>query len=106
MTMTKLDFPQVIKEVYDEANKALRTTGGGGPGGTVQVENVPGENLGVITQNSLVPSEYDQIALTYVAAGNGVGEIETATYSLSGSPVATLTLSYDSSNRLINVVRS
>lgn len=55
---------------------------------------------------SLVPEEFDQITLTYVAAGNGVGEIETAEYRNNGSLIATLTLSYDASNRLIDVVRS
>jgi hypothetical protein len=55
---------------------------------------------------SLVPEEYDQISLTYVAAGNGVGEIETATYKLDGNTIATLTLSYDAQDRLIDVVRS
>ena len=75
MTMTKLDFPQVIKEVYDEANKALRTTSGGGPGGTVQVENVPGEELNVINHAQLVPEKYDDNELTYITSGDGTGEV-------------------------------
>lgn len=60
----------------------------------------------VINFNSLVPSSYDAIDLTYVASGNGVGEVETVTYKLSGSTVATLTLSYDASNRLSGVSKS
>lgn len=55
---------------------------------------------------SLVPDEYDQIVLTYVASGNGTGEIETATYKLDGNTVATLTMSYDLQDRLVDVVRS
>jgi hypothetical protein len=55
---------------------------------------------------TLVPKVYDSIALTYVNAGNGVGEIETVTYKFGVATVATLTLSYDGSNRLINVVKS
>lgn len=55
---------------------------------------------------NLVPKEYDEIALTYVPAGPGAGEIQTATYKYQGNTVATLTLSYDGASRLINVVRS
>ena len=66
-------------------------------------------NLSVINEASLVPEEYNYIALTYVAAGNGVGEVETATYKTGGSggsTVATLTLTYDASNRVASVTRS
>lgn len=52
---------------------------------------------------------YDYIALTYVSAGNGVGEIETAIYKTGGSggsTVATLTLTYDANNNLSSVVVS
>lgn len=58
---------------------------------------------------ALVPEEFDYIALTYVAAGNGQGEVETATYrsgGASGTVVATLTLAYDASDRLSTVTRS
>ena len=64
------------------------------------------ESFRVTQLAQLVPETYDQIDLTYVAAGNGVGEIETATYLSSGTAVATLTLTYDASNRLISVARS
>lgn len=50
--------------------------------------------------------EYDEIDITYIAAGNGVGEVGTVVYSLAAAPVATLTLTYDASNRLINVTKS
>lgn len=52
------------------------------------------------------PAEYDEITLTYVSTGNGIGEIETVTYKLNSSTVATLTLSYDSQNRLTGVAKS
>jgi hypothetical protein len=58
---------------------------------------------------SLVPEAFDYQALTYVAAGNGAGEVETVTYKTGGSggtTVATLTLTYDSSNRVASVTRS
>lgn len=57
----------------------------------------------------LIPEVYDYIALTYVAAGNGAGEIETVTYKnggASGTTVATLTLGYDGSDRLSSVTKS
>ena len=82
-----------------DANQVIRSSARSLQGGDV-VLGV--QNLG----GTLVPEEYDQIDVTYVASGNGAGEVETATYKLSAVTVATLTLSYDSSNRLISVVRS
>lgn len=64
---------------------------------------------GSIDTNSLttlVPVAHDQIDLTYVASGDGAGEIETVTYKLDAITVATLTLSYNGSNKLTSVVRS
>lgn len=57
----------------------------------------------------LVPEAFDFIELTYVAAGNGEGEVETATYKTggaAGTTVATLTLAYDASNRLTSVTKA
>ena len=56
--------------------------------------------------NGFVPDSYDEINLTYVASGNGVGEIETVVYKLDSVTSGTLTLTYDSDNKLIGVVRS
>lgn len=53
--------------------------------------------------------EYNYIALTYVAAGNGAGEIETVVYKTGGAggtTVATLTLAYDASNRISSVTKT
>jgi hypothetical protein len=58
---------------------------------------------------NLVPETFDYLALTYVAAGNGQGEIETVTYrtgGAAGSVVATLTLAYDGSDNLASVTRT
>lgn len=55
---------------------------------------------------ALVPTAYNEVDLTYVPSGNGVGQVQTAVYKLSGSTVKTLTLSYDGSNRLSSVVAS
>jgi len=58
---------------------------------------------------SLVPEQFDYIALTYVAAGNGAGEIETVTYRTGGAAgtiQATLTLAYDAQDRLASVTKA
>ena len=52
---------------------------------------------------------YNYIALTYVAAGNGAGEIETVTYKTGGSGgtvVATLTLTYNASDEIATVTKT
>lgn len=85
--MTKLDANQVIKNVYDSDKDALN----------------------VYSLGTLVPESYDYLTLTYVAAGNGAGEVETVTYKSGGSggtTVATLTLTYDASNRVSSVTRT
>ena len=55
---------------------------------------------------SLVPTAYNEVDLTYVTSGNGVGQIATAVYKLAGATVKTLTLTYDASNNLSTVVAS
>jgi hypothetical protein len=50
----------------------------------------------------LVPFPHDQVVLTYDSAGN----VATAVYKLATVTLATLTLTYDSSNRLTNIVRA
>lgn len=58
---------------------------------------------------NLVPEAFDYIELTYVAAGNGAGEIETVVYKTGGSggsTVATLTLAYDANDNISSVTRS
>jgi len=55
---------------------------------------------------SLVPTAFDEIDLTYIVSGNGTGQIGTAVYKLASVTVKTLTLTYDSSNRLSTVVAS
>lgn len=71
------------------------------------VVTLDGEDVKVLS--ALVPSAFDYIALTYVAAGDGAGEVETATYKTGGSggsTVATLTLTYDASDRVATVTRT
>jgi len=61
------------------------------------------------TLNSLVPEAYNYIVFTFVAAGNGAGEIETVTFKIGGAggtTVSTLTLTYNASNKLETVTQS
>lgn len=51
---------------------------------------------------------HDYVALTYVASGNGTGEVETITYKeggASGTTVAVLTLAYNASNKLSSITK-
>jgi hypothetical protein len=65
--------------------------------------------LDVNSVGGLVTEPYDYIALTYVAAGNGAGEIETATYKtggVAGTTVATLTLTYNADDEIATVTKT
>lgn len=79
------DANQVIEASFDDTAKALNVQSIGG---------------------ALVPDIYNEIDLTYVPTGNGVGQIQTVTYKLQNVIIAILTLSYDASARLTGVVRS
>src|SRR5579863_3092136 len=61
-------------------------------------------NAGIETLNSLVPSVYDYIALSYTS-----GNLTTAVYKFGGSGgtvVSTLTIAYDSNNNITSVTKS
>lgn len=61
----------------------------------------------IVVRSGLVPTEYDEIALTYVGAGlDGEGQVATAVYKLATVTVATLTLSYNANDKLVGVARS
>ena len=52
--------------------------------------------------------KHDYLSFTYVSSGNGAGEISTITYKTGGSSgrtVATMTLAYDSNNKLSSVTK-
>ncbi len=56
---------------------------------------------------SFINFDFDEVSLTYVSSGPATGEIQTATYSKSGSQVAVITLTYDAtSGQLTNVLRA
>jgi hypothetical protein len=63
-------------------------------------------NIAARLSGALVPKAYDEINLTYITIGNGIGQVGTAVYKLASATQATLTLSYDSSDRLSSVVKS
>lgn len=85
MSLSRRDAAQIIQAAWSEPNQALNVT-----------------NL----TSTLVPSQYNEIDLTYIVSGNGAGQVGTAIYKLNGVQQAMLTLSYDSSNNLITVVKS
>jgi len=67
------------------------------------------KEVNIISPGGLDIPAHDYIALTYVAAGNGAGEIETVVYKTGGSggsTVATLTLAYDANDKLSTVTKS
>lgn len=82
MSLTNKDAPQTLRYAFDDDSNALRVAG------------------------SLVPENFDTLELTYIVAGDGAGEIGTITYIKDLAIVATLTLTYDGSDRLIRVERS
>jgi hypothetical protein len=52
--------------------------------------------------------EHDYVSMTYVASGQGAGEVETITYKTggaSGTVVAVLTLAYDADNKLASITK-
>lgn len=52
--------------------------------------------------------QHDYVTMTYVASGNGAGEIETITYKVggaSGTTVAVMTLGYNADNKLSTVTK-
>ena len=71
-----------------------------GLGDNATIEELLGAIAGFVTE------PYDHVALTYVASGNGEGEVETATYKsggAGGTTITTLTLTYDASNRIASI---
>lgn len=66
-------------------------------------------NLVRETASSFRIGNFDYITLTYVASGNGVGEIETITYKkggASGTTLATLTITYNENNKISSITKS
>lgn len=129
--VSDLDAAQIIQREFDVADDAMRVNvitgnitasnpsvgvngaigpgdstliGGLDGGGNLQALHVDGTgNLDVIVENSLITAEYDELVISYVGATT---DIDTVIYKSISVTVATLTMSYDGSNRLIGVVRT
>jgi hypothetical protein len=57
----------------------------------------------------MVPHIFDYIALTYVASGNGTGEVSTMVFKTggaAGTTVATLTYAYNSDGEIESVTKT
>jgi hypothetical protein len=99
---TEVTLASIDTKVSTAANQAT---------GNASLSNIESDinSLNARLAGNLVPEEFDYLAFTYVAAGNGAGEIETVTYRTGGAAgtiVATLTLGYDAQDRLASVTRS
>lgn len=82
---------------------------GSGNDATTMTEEIATENTlaSVLDALTLDEKEYDTIELTYVAPGNnGAGEVATVTYKDGSTTLYTLTLTYNSDDKLASVVRS
>ena len=107
VTATDLDIRQL------DSNDLVTVTGGVAQPDDVKVTmdseivGVNGELLEGIAGFTI--TGYDYIALTYVVAGNGAGEIETVTFKVGGSggtTIATLTLVYDVNNEISSITKT
>lgn len=85
MSRSLLDPGQIIQTAFDDS------TGG------FSVQQLGG---------SLVPEEFDELSLSYVTSGFGIGELDQVVYKLNSVTIATLQFSYNASDQLIGVVRS
>ena len=97
-----LDYPLTQSKMADRAGEIMIIDELGNP-----VDVATEETLAKLAGSAI--GEYDYIALTYVAAGDGAGEIETATYKLGGvggTTVATLTLAYNASDAITSVTKT
>ena len=61
------------------------------------------DDLNARLAGGFVPAQFDETVITYVGVST---DIDTVVYKLSGATVATLTMSYDGSDRLIGVVKT
>lgn len=117
------DYTEIV-DGLDEVRKAIKNIkisggGGGGSADVVGAKNSIDQRINPATsENQLteigvlesiagfnIPAN-DEIVLTYVVSGNGVGEVETVVYKLATVTLATLTLSYDSNNNLVGVIKT
>ena len=100
---------KIQEDEHDEDSQSKKVLTYGWDAENLTARRVAVDSDGKVLLSSLVPEEYDYIALTYVSGGNGDGEIETAVYKTggaSGTVVATLTLAYNGDDKLSSVTRT
>lgn len=74
---------------------------------TLEAQRVLVDRLDDRIPGSIIPAEeFDDIQITYITSGNGTGQIGTAQFLLGATLVSTVTLTYDTSNRIIRAQRS
>ncbi len=103
VTVTTAPIQYVLNGADTEVKEVTATPANSRP---LPVKVLNSSGSPVIFDTGLVPYKYDEVVTTYVPSGNGVGEVATAVYKLATVTVATLTMTYDSSNRITNVVRT
>ena len=94
-------------ETYSQQAVEILTENAGGTALERQKTIATEETLQAVA--GLVTEPFDYIALTYVAAGDGIGEVQTAIFKTGGSggtTVATLTLAYNGDDKLSSVTKT
>jgi len=104
--LAELENKADLTETQPVSAASLPLPTGAATEATVSASDSKLNDLNARLGGSLAPVEHDELEITYVTAGNGIGEIETVLYKLSAATVATLTLAYDASNRLTSVIKS
>lgn len=104
--LTELEAKADLTETQPVSAASLPLPTGAATESTLNNVDTKLQNLDSRLAGALAPVEHDELEITYVPSGNGVGEVQTVVYKLASATVATLTLSYDASNRLTGVVKS
>ena len=78
-----LDEGQIFRAVYDKPKIALRVYG----------------------VDALVPEDYDSYEVSYITAGNGIGDVGLLTFLKSAAIVAAISFTYDTQHRFLKAER-
>jgi len=111
-TNTKLDSLIAQTDQVETLLGNIDSNTSGGSGGDASAANQTTQisRLEDIRDSQTVNVPWDYYDITYVAAGNGAGEVETQTFFTgpvgSGTQVLQLTYTYDAQNRVTRVERS
>lgn len=114
-----LNVNAALSGILDDDSILIVGTDDGTLSGNRQLAKINNENLYVKDEDlqaevadlkdkvpsKLITEEFDDIEMSYVAGGNGVGQLEVVTYKNGGLTVGTINLTYDSDHRLIRAQR-